>query len=530
MRFFFFHLHPAPLFVVAALADGAAYSTDAANSLMPRNNYLRGKRGDILNHNHQAYMNMNVDEEVNNFSSDNDNSSNNINNIIHSALDCPPNATPSYTDPRQHMCYYIQYNRKNYDILFNLPIGFHNHLSYYIVALWRLGANSSRMDSAYEDLAPTLCPPAFPSQGIIRQDNWKDYIGRNSSQLSSIHYFDYQEFYQRRISEEGPDQVFQEVFPAVVDGLIGDTFHGVIELGYAIESNDTVVLADGLAWMSTAYAPLPDMNPNPPKSNSDPIELLVALEQDDLLPTFPGDEVGSIKGTLTELIDNYSSELSQYDLYLGDSIDDIHTQELMRNVSEAILLMFASDGYKDFFIVHLMTSTRAVEVLLSAVSNGWGFATSNAFDMEEEYNKVDVAATRLDTQRRAVAAIWKAAVYVYVSRGRPSISDRIRNREGMDYPDPYTTWEAIVERTINIHDTHLQKVILLLRSKYYDYGRDPLTIHAALKAMEYFEAGADSHRGRWYGEGDPRPKQCDVSKFITTPTLADEGLLSMANE
>jgi hypothetical protein len=89
----------------------------------------------------------------------------------------------------------------------------------------------------------------------------------------------------------------------------------------------------------------------------------------------------------------------------------------------------------------------------------------------------------------------------------------------MVYPDPDPTWSDIVERTISIRDAHLQKLILLLHRNYYNRGRqDPLFIHAALQAVEYFEAGADNNRGRWYGEGDGKPKQCDVSKFLN-PTI-----------
>jgi len=229
------------------------------------------------------------------------------------------------------------------------------------------------MDQAFEDLSPDLCPTAFPSQGLITDDNWREYIGMNATQISSIHYKDYQEYYERKISEIGADAVFQEVFPEVVDGLSGDLFHGLIALGYAVESNDTQVLADSLAWMSTGYTPLPDMNSNPIKSSSNPIELLIAIEQDQDLPQFPGDEVGNIQRTMSDLSANYSMHLSQYDLYLGDSSADYsYMQQAMRDVSDAILLAFASDGYTDFFLVHMLTSARAVEVLLQTVSNGWG--------------------------------------------------------------------------------------------------------------------------------------------------------------
>lgn len=62
--------------------------------------------------------------------------------IVQHALDCPLNVSSTTTDPREKMCYYIQYNRENYDILFNLPSGFHNHLSFYV--------------SPSGDLVPTL--------------------------------------------------------------------------------------------------------------------------------------------------------------------------------------------------------------------------------------------------------------------------------------------------------------------------------------------------------------------------------------
>ena len=75
----------------------------------------------------------------------------------------------------------------------------------------------------------------------------------------------------------------------------------------------------------------------------------------------------------------------------------------------------------------------------------------------------------------------------------------------MDFPDPDHTWSDLLERTILNDDAHLPKLVLLFRSNFYNHGRDHLYAEAALRSVEFFEAGACpvTNVGYWFGEGLP---------------------------
>lgn len=112
----------------------------------------------------------------------------------------------------------------------------------------------------------------------------------------------------------------------------------------------------------------------------------------------------------------------------------------MRRVSAAILVLFASFDYKDFFFVHCLTTTRAVSVLLPTMTHGWDGASAQAMRLLQTLNNTNATFAGVDLQRRAVAAIWKFVVYVYVARGRPAIDhdlvDRVRL---MEFDNPQET-------------------------------------------------------------------------------------------
>ena len=75
----------------------------------------------------------------------------------------------------------------------------------------------------------------------------------------------------------------------------------------------------------------------------------------------------------------------------------------------------------------------------------------------------------------------------------------------MDFPDPDHTWSDLLERTILNDDAHLPKLVLLFRSNFYNHGRDHLYAEAALRSVEFFEAGACpvTNVGYWCDEGLP---------------------------
>lgn len=77
---------------------------------------------------------------------------------------------------------------------------------------------------------------------------------------------DYFDYYEREVASRGINATLLAHWPRLAAGLGGDIFHAVIQLGYAFEaaqldntaqSGEGALVAQGLAWSSTAFAELP---------------------------------------------------------------------------------------------------------------------------------------------------------------------------------------------------------------------------------------------------------------------------------
>jgi hypothetical protein len=251
--------------------------------------------------------------------------------------------------------------------------------------------------------------------------------------------------------------------------------------------------------------------------------ILRRVELDSTLPRFdPAMDVGSIARPMAVLASNFTSRLADYDLWLPassstkrivpsdnarsgpnlvteigqhlgnevietDTTGDDKFAVAARAVAEAALSVFMAGprGCTDFFFVHLLTSTRALESLLPM------FALAET-------------GVGSQLQRRAIAAMWKTVVWIYVARGRPSLPNP--GQQNASAPAGTVvhdddTWSDLVRRTIAVDDAHLQKVTMLARGDWRHRGRDPRYIEAVTKAVEFFEAGGNAGNGKWWGEG-----------------------------
>ena len=57
--------------------------------------------------------------------------------------------------------------------------GFHNHVAYYVTALYRLGAGAAELRAAYANASVGMLPPA-PRRGLVNASSWERRIVRMS--------------------------------------------------------------------------------------------------------------------------------------------------------------------------------------------------------------------------------------------------------------------------------------------------------------------------------------------------------------
>jgi len=106
--------------------------------------------------------------------------------------------------------------------------GLTNHLPMALVAKQRLGANDVELKRFAAVYSRRLSPLAT-ARRQLNVENWKTAIGDHDAGAELRSYF------ARRIAEDGPETALREHLPALLPGIGGAGFHGVIRLAYAIE-------------------------------------------------------------------------------------------------------------------------------------------------------------------------------------------------------------------------------------------------------------------------------------------------------
>ena len=374
--------------------------------------------------------------------------------------------------------------------------GFHNHVAYYLTALYRLGASAAELRAAYANASAGMLPPA-PRHGLINASNWEQRIGACDCGLVSgrtdIDYLDYYDFYIASVRERGAHNTLVVYWPRLAAGLSGDIFHAVIQLGYAFEGGDvSEVLAQGLAWCSTAYAELPRPKPSKPTMavattatapmaplRATPEAALAALERDPYpFPRYQhqdagrcvplaGDPHGNVcwNDAIQDLVANHSAALAPYELDWGHAAVTPPGEDPFRQICRVALRIFAAgglSGYRDFYLLHLVTGSRAV----------WAVASAN------------VSGVTWDAQTRhdMLTALWRATLYAYVAKLRPDVATP------PTLTPPWRPWSALAASARTFTEAHLAKMVFLCRDFYEQWG-DDLYWQTAERVIALYEGG-----------------------------------------
>lgn len=146
-------------------------------------------------------------------------------------------------------------NHLTHDIYFG-PNAFHNHLVYHILSAEALGADAKRLDEIVNDSSDVdPIPPRQPIQ--ITTDNWRNFIGRGPesprTNATPMLYRNFLEFFDQEVSRLGlKDALLTYGFdPALLPAIIAGAVHPLIHLGYGIEFNEPLIVAEGLAMACT---------------------------------------------------------------------------------------------------------------------------------------------------------------------------------------------------------------------------------------------------------------------------------------
>jgi hypothetical protein len=290
----------------------------------------------------------------------------------------------------------------------------------------------------------------IPAEAKVDKTTWKGLIGKNKR------YSDLVEFFERELSTRRLDDVLNEYIPELIEGLSGAAFHGLITLGYALEfMDDTSNVAEGLAYLTFCNSSLGI----PSKTNQfkDPLQVLKEVRADRTFEDVVQRKFGFQTG-MTEM-GKHSQALQKYDLGIPSDADP---EELVQTFMKVAVELFLETGALDFFLLHGVTSMRALKTILSHIKDK-------------------------ETQLDALRFFWRAAVCTYVVQQEKPL-EPIKNFESK-----HVSWSDIIDRAIREDDEHLIKLIFVCHEEGKESGnKERLYKEAAQRALNHYEANKSS--------------------------------------
>lgn len=221
--------------------------------------------------------------------------------------------------------------------------GLTNHLPMALVAKERLGADPEeliRFAAAYS----TRIVPLHDSETRLDERTWKKAIGQSAAAT------DLRSFFLRLIIEVGSDEALRTHLPALLPGVGGAAFHGVIRLSYALEVSSPSRIAAGLAYLAEVGKPLGPLVLGEP-ATQDPLEVLGNLSKSSDWST-----PASMK-----TIDEEMRAVVENELFSGVVSSLEITDDTEEKLAEAALQVYASSN--DFTALHGVTGLAAINSL-----------------------------------------------------------------------------------------------------------------------------------------------------------------------
>jgi hypothetical protein len=221
--------------------------------------------------------------------------------------------------------------------------GLTNHLPMALVAKERLGADAEelvRFATMYASRITALDEPSTRLDDLT----WQTAIGERDAAA------DLRDYFVRRVNDVGTNETLRAHLPALLPGVSGAAFHGVIRLAYAIEVSSPSRIAAGLAYLAEVGGPLKRLVPEA-ATTQDPVEVLTELSRSPKRPERPK------AVNITEAM----STVAQSELF-DSAVSSLEvTDDTNQRLARTALLLYASTD--DFTALHGVTGFEAISAL-----------------------------------------------------------------------------------------------------------------------------------------------------------------------
>ncbi|KAI9719185.1 MAG: hypothetical protein M1828_006278 [Chrysothrix sp. TS-e1954] len=311
----------------------------------------------------------------------------------------------------------LKANHTNHSIIYH-ALQFHNHTPHILGSAYLLGANTNQLTQVYESESKIL-EPWHDSPSEISYDVWRDFLGNRRYQRA------YVDFFEDQLVAFGYD------WRKLLDHFLfeGDSplINSLISGGTWSPTDPSRLCVRALIFDLHKYLDNPAYT-RPASYKADmPLEILERLSKDNRLDSlFSHKAAGD-----TELIANVRED-ALMDHWNAWDVSESPTKKFEKAQETAVALLVATSASSrfDFFLLHLLTTSHAVRILLPLMP--------------------------ADFQIPLVRQWWLFTLITYIGQLRPNIDpEAIKN-----FPLDERTWKHVDQSALvsrHAQDAHYVK-------------------------------------------------------------------------
>ncbi|KAJ5572816.1 hypothetical protein N7450_009800 [Penicillium hetheringtonii] len=357
----------------------------------------------------------------------------------------------------------LKLNHANHAILYNAR-KFHNHAPHLLTAAFLQGADADDLTRLYESESKLL-EAWEDAPAEVTTDDWRDHLGRREYEKAFV------DFFEDELVRFGYDwkQVVEEYLfsgkEPVFNSIIADLGHPLIHLAYAYEMSSREVAMEALGLASTCYNNihnyLDDPVPNKIEASYHATSVFEIFDKVRADKQLDGLFVNPEDHNIEKLFSSREGVLlNHWNAWtLENPIEQFRESQVL---AAALLVSTHKDQSEkyDFFLVHVLTTSHAVRVLLPMIPAKF--------------------------QVPLVRQWWLVTLAVFIAQLRPEMPlERI-----LEFDLNGRDWEWAAEQAVKgEHSTeaHYVKAIRSLREMATTWGdHDNFYLKAAVKFAEEF--------------------------------------------
>ncbi|KAK9761399.1 hypothetical protein K7432_013735 [Basidiobolus ranarum] len=301
-----------------------------------------------------------------------------------------------------------------------------------------------------------------PSKTNISEANWRFFLGQKK------YYTDYVKFFDERIRTSGLLETFQKYGSILIPGLLGNSLHPLVHLGFGIEFEHPSVTSEGLAYAAMSYLSYGELVDDSSAQSIRSLECRQILEMIRTDKRFDGPFEGQFQTKVKILVKSRGDLLKSYvDAWVAYG-EAINAEQKLRELTRAVSQIYASEcqkGRPNIFLGHILTSAYSVNSLIPHLS--------------------PIDRTRL------FRVYWLAVISHFIIQGRPQILNHV-NSTTTTQPK---SWPVIISEVLLSQDEKVPNIVRTLmwaeQENGFDDGLYRQTAEMTINMIKEYEWGVD---------------------------------------